>query len=111
MAHPASCGAFSFQDQLDRSQHREVEMGYGIQTRAFRFGPRASPAGPPTWQGEWVAESEMPRGHRGEGGPRTGIGLPASHKCTKHCCGLTALGGPGSVRALSCIPDGTGRKP
>ncbi len=50
----------------------KVETDYGMQTRVFRFGPRA-PTGPATWQGESVAQWETGRGRGGPGeGPRTG---------------------------------------
>jgi len=37
------------------------------------------------------------------------VGYKPPDKCTKYCCGWTALGGPGSAPGLSCITDGTGR--
>ena len=36
-------------------------------------------------------------------------GYKPPDKCTKYCCGWTALGGPGSAPGLTCITDGSGR--
>jgi hypothetical protein len=40
----------------------EVETDYGMQTRIFHFGDWKSPEGPPTWQGDSVAQWEIARG-------------------------------------------------
>jgi hypothetical protein len=42
-----------------------VDTDAGTQTRLFRFGPSAGPAGQPTWQGNSVARWERPGGGRG----------------------------------------------
>jgi hypothetical protein len=36
-------------------------------------------------------------------------GYKPPDRCTKYCCGWTALGGPGSAPGLTCITDGSGR--
>jgi len=51
----------------------KVETDAGQQTRVFRFGEVSSPAGPPTWQGNSVANWEIAGGRRG--GPPSGGSL------------------------------------
>jgi len=56
--------------ELVRITDVKLETDYGMQTRVFRFGSAAAPAGPRTWQGvsraEWVATGA------GRGGRRFG---------------------------------------
>jgi hypothetical protein len=46
----------------DNDKTLKVETDAGIQTRLFRFGDAAPPAGDPTWQGYSVAEWQVARG-------------------------------------------------
>jgi hypothetical protein len=49
-----------------------IDTDAGTQTRLFRFGATAAPAGEPTWQGYSVAEWEYAPGGRGAGQSRLG---------------------------------------
>lgn len=55
-------------------QTLRMEIDAGTQTRLFHFGNWKAPPGPPTWQGDSVAEWEVPRGGRGApaGPPQSG---------------------------------------
>jgi len=46
----------------------KVEIDAGLQTRLLRFGPSKAPREKPTWQGDSVAEWEIPGGPGGRGG-------------------------------------------
>jgi len=54
----------------------KIETDAGMQTRLFRFGPAARPAGEPTWQGFSIAEWQIARGQgreaRAPGATRSG---------------------------------------
>jgi hypothetical protein len=50
----------------------KLETDHGTQTRLFRFGKAAAPAGPRSWQGATVAEWSVRGGGRGGGGTRYG---------------------------------------
>lgn len=50
----------------------KVETDYGMQTRLLHFGDWKAPGGPATWQGDSVAEWEIPRGGRGGDAPKSG---------------------------------------
>jgi len=54
----------------------KLETDTGTQTRLFHFGTAEAPAGPRTWQGNSVAEWQLPGAARGRGGaqsaPKTG---------------------------------------
>jgi hypothetical protein len=54
----------------DNPNTLKVETDAGTQTRLFRFGAPATPAGEPSWQGNSVAEWEIAGGARGA--PRAG---------------------------------------
>ena len=58
--------------QDDQTMRADVDAG--TQTRLFHFGTWKPPAGPPTWQGDSVAEWETPRAGRGgpAGPPKSG---------------------------------------
>ena len=47
-----------------------VEMDAGTQTRLLHFGNWKAPGGEPTWQGDSVAQWEMPRAGRGQARPK-----------------------------------------
>ena len=53
----------------------KIETDTGTQTRLLRFGAADTPAGQRTWQGQSVAEWQLPGGGRGRGGQR---GQPAT---------------------------------
>src|SRR5262245_51031047 len=55
----------------DNDTTLKVEMDAGQQTRMFHFGEFQPPAGPPTWQGNSVANWEI-AGGRGRGAPTGG---------------------------------------
>ncbi len=50
----------------------KLETDYGTQTRLFRFGNGATPAGSRSWQGQSTAEWSIRGGGRGGGGARYG---------------------------------------
>lgn len=50
----------------------KLETDYGMQTRRFHFGNWRSPGGPPTWQGDSIAQWETPQGRPAPGGPKFG---------------------------------------
>jgi hypothetical protein len=49
-----------------------IETDAGTQTRLFRFGAPAAPAGEPTWQGHSLAQWQYAPGGRGAGSVRSG---------------------------------------
>ena len=48
----------------------KIETDTGTQTRLLRFGAAETPAGQRSWQGQSVAEWQLPGGGRGRGGQR-----------------------------------------
>ena len=67
---------FTWQDD----QTLKLETDAGQQTRLFHFGDWKPAAGPATWQGDTVAEWEMPGG--GRGGPAPNPDAPPQGKGT-----------------------------
>lgn len=47
----------------------KMDLDAGMQSRIFRFGAPAAPAGEPTWQGNSVAQWDVPGAGRGRGAP------------------------------------------